>query len=519
MKSFHPPRRSLRRIPAALATVAVLAAAATTFGASVAEAAGPATTAAKASGTLNWASSFAPSSWDPVVDGSGAAFRITSLAYASLTTTNTKGQAVPNLAKSWTYNKAGTQVSFHLRSNLKFDDGSALDSAAVKAYILRAQTQKNSALVGEGIAPIASITTPDKLTVVLHLSQPDFQLPLVLAERVGQITSPTKTTAELNILPDGAGPFKPVSIVPGAHAIFVKNPAYWDAKDIHIAKVEVFFGVDPSSVVSGLETGVYNFSDLGASQVKAAKAAGLDVIFQPGFNAANLSVNRALAPFTNPKVLEAINYAINRKQIVSQIDFGYGKATDQPFPPGYIAYDPKSANLYPYNPAKAKALLAAAGYQPGQLTVPFVVSSDSPENELIQAQLKAVGITATLQVETNWATSFFAKKLALSTYGTTGRDSPIQTLQAHFGPQGALNSSGLSGGPAFDAAIAKALATPLNSPKYAANIQAATRAGLATTGLVFTDSLPNIFVKTSAVSALPKIPAYVVWTGVTISGN
>ncbi len=145
MTTFHPPRRSRRSLTAALAAAAILAIAATTLGASGAVAAGPAATAKKASGTLNWASSFAPSSWDPVVDGSGAAFRITSLAYASLTTTNPKGQAVPALAKSWKYNKTGTQVTFTLRPNLTFDDGSALDAAAVKAYFVRAQTQANSA--------------------------------------------------------------------------------------------------------------------------------------------------------------------------------------------------------------------------------------------------------------------------------------------------------------------------------------------------------------------------------------
>lgn len=515
----HPApagRRLARRITAAIAAAA-LAGLALSACSSPASAAGPSTS--KDGGTLKWAAAYAPSSWDPVVDGSGFSFNYTALAYASLTDTNSQGEAVPGLATSWNYNSTGTQVTFHLRPGLKFDDGSPLDSAAVKAYFLRAKTQSNSALVGEGIAPIASIETPNALDVVFNLSEPDYQIPLVVAQRVGQITSPKKTPAELNTFPDGAGPFKPVSVVPGSHATFVKNPDYWDAKDIHIAKVEIFFNVSATTVVSGLQTGVYNFTDeLSASQVKSAKAAGLDVVLQPGFNANNLSVNRAVAPFNNPDVLEAVKYAIDRKQIVDQVDFGYGSTTTQPFPSGYIAYDSALSDPYPYDPAKAKDLLAEAGYPHG-FTVPFVVSADSPENELLQAQLKAVGINAQLTVDPNWATSFFAKKLALSTYGTTGRDSPIQTLQAHFGADGALNSSGVDGGSAYEAAIAKALATPLTSPDYAKNIQAATAAGLATTGLIFTDSVPNIFAKSTSVSALPKIPAKITWTGVTISGS
>jgi peptide/nickel transport system substrate-binding protein len=520
--NLTPPRSTRARARPRLASLAVgvaiaaLALAGCTSSPSTGSASGSTTD----NGTLNWAAAYAPSSWDPVVNGSGAAFRITSLAYSSLTSTNAKGEAVPALAKSWKYNSDGTQVTFTLRSGLKFSDGSALDSSAIKTYLGRAQTQKNSALVGEGISVIKSIDTPSATSVVLNLSQPDYQLPLVLAERVGQITNPKYSATDLNAKPEGAGPFKAVSIVAGSKATFVKNPYYWDAKDIHIQNVTVSFGVDSASIVSGLQSGVYNFADLAASQAKAAKAADLDVIVQPGFNATNLSVNTSIAPFNNPKVLEAVNYAINRKAIVDNVDFGYGTAAYEPFPSNYIAYDKGSANKYPFSVSKAKQLLAEAGY-PNGIKVAFTVgpTSSTAENELIQSQLKAVGITATLKVDPNWATSFFAKKLPLSTYGTTGRDSPVQTLQAHFGATGALNLSGKDGGTAYEAAVAKALATPLTSSDYAANIQAATAAGMATTGLVFTDTLPNLFVKTKAVSSLPKIPAKIVWTGVTISGS
>lgn len=515
LTSSRTPRARLAAVAAGIAAVALVLTGCTSSGS------GDSSSASTGdNGTLNWASSSPPSSWDPVVNGSGAAFRVTSLAYASLTSTNTKGEAVPALAKSWEYNDAGTQVTFHLRSGLTFSDGTALDSTAVKTYLTRAQSQENSALVGEGIAVIKSIDTPNTTDVVLNLSQSDFQLPLVLAERVGQITNPKYSATELNEKPEGAGPFKAVTIAAGSKATFVKNPNYWNAKNIHIANVTVSFGVDSASIVSGLQSGVFNFSDLAVSQVKSAKAAGLDVIQQPGFNANNLSVNTSVAPFDNPKVLQAVNYAINRKQIVDQIDFGYGKAAYEPFPSNYIAYNTSVANAYPSSVSKAKKLLSEAGY-PNGLTVAFTVgpSTSTAENELIQAQLKAVGITATLKLDPNWAASFFAKKLPISTYGTTGRDSPVQTLQAHFGATGALNLSGKDGGSAYEAAVNKALATPLDSADYEANIQAATAAGMATTGLVFTDTVPNLFVKTKTVSALPKIPAKVDWTGVTISGS
>jgi peptide/nickel transport system substrate-binding protein len=498
---------------AAIAAVAVVA----LVGCSASSSTSSTSSTASDGGTLNWASSFPPTSWDPVVNGSGASFRVTALAYASLTTTNAKGDAEPALAKSWKYNSAGTQVTFTLRSGLKFSDGTALDATAVKDYILRAQTQSDSALVGEGIAPIKSIDTPSATTVVMNLSEPDYQIPLVLAERVGQITNPKVSATALNAKPAGAGPFKVVSIVSGSHAILEKNPYYWDAKDIHINKVEVFFNVSATTVVSGLQTGVYNFADLTASQVKAAKSAGLRVVDQPGYNANNLAINTTIAPFNNPKVVAAIKDGIDRSAIVQQVDFGTGTPALEPFPSGYIAYD-KSAAQPAYNLAKAKKLLAAAGY-PNGFKVTLDVAADTANNELIQADLKAMGIDATLKVDPNWSTSFFAKKLALSTYGTTGRDSPVQTLEAHFSADGVLNSSGVDAGAAFQAALKKALATPLNSSSYAANIQAATAAGMANTGLVFTDTVPNIYAEATSVSTLPKIPGKYSFTGVTIGGK
>ena len=195
-------------------------------------------------------------------------------------------------------------------------------------------------------------------------------------------------------------------------------------------------------MVAGLQTSVYNLADLDPSEASAAKAAGLDVFVQPGLNAENISININKAPFKgNPTLVEALRYAINRQQFVQQLTFGYGEATDEVFPPGFAGYNPADANLWPYNLAKAKQLLAKAGYKPNQLTLPLVISADTetPEAEIVQSQLAAVGIKVTITVNTNWATPFFAKQLVFSLYGTTGRDSQTETLRDHFGSSGVLN--------------------------------------------------------------------------------
>ncbi|MFG3585529.1 ABC transporter substrate-binding protein [Streptomyces sp. NPDC047990] len=498
---------------------AVLATALVALVAPALSACGGDSAAAGGGATLKWTSSYFPTHWDPVVGGSGAQFRELALTYASLTRTDETGKAVPDLAKSWEYNKKGDEITFHLRPGLKFSDGQPVDAAAVKAAIERAQKQKNSALFGD-LTSIKSVDA-EGLDAVLHLTQVDYQIPQLLGERVLQIASPkaAKNPAKLDQNPVGAGPFTVTQLVPGTKAVLKKNPDYWDAKNIHIDNVELTSAPDASTVVSGLQTGVYNFADLDPSQASAAKKAGLDVFVQPGFNASNLSLNINKAPFDNDKVVDAVRYAINRQEFVDKLTFGYGEVTDQPFPKGYVAYDPKSEAEYPYDPAKSKKLLSEAGYKAGAIKLDLVIPADDPQAEIVQSQLAKVGITVTIKVDKNWATPFFAKNLTFSLYGTTGRDSALQTLTAHFGPHGPLNLSSPYEPAGFEAAVAKVRQTPLDAPDYATVLQAATRAGLQSKALVFTYSQPNLIAKSKAISDLPKNPAHIDWTGVTISSG
>ncbi|WP_399880816.1 ABC transporter substrate-binding protein [Streptomyces sp. BBFR51] len=508
-----PHRRSGRlratALGAALATVLVPAL----------SACGGDTASASGDATLRWTSTYFPTHWDPVVGGSGAQFRELSLVYASLTRTDATGKAVPDLAESWEYNGKGDQVTFHLRSGLKFSDGEPVNAAAVKAAVERAQRQKNSALFGD-LTSIESVAA-DGLDAVVKLNQVDYQIPQLLGQRVLQIASPKAAAApeKLDQNPVGAGPFTVTQIVPGTKAVLKKNPEYWDAENIHIDNVELTSAPDASTVVSGLQTGVYNFADIDPSQADAAKKAGLDVFVQPGFNASNISLNINKAPFDNDKVVDAVRHAVNREEFVDKLTFGYGEETNQPFPKGYVAYDPESEDAYPYDPAKSKKLLAEAGYRAGDIKLDLVIPSEDPQAEIVQSQLAKVGITVDIKIDKNWATPFFAKDLTFSLYGTTGRDSAAQTLTAHFGPDGPLNLSSPYEPDGFEAAVAKVRQTPLDAPEYPQVLQAATRAGLDSKALVFTYSSPNLVAKSKSVSDLPKNPAHIDWTGVTIGGK
>ena len=159
----------------------------------------------------------------------------------------------------------------------------------------------------------------------------------------------------MNASPVGAGPFKVTELVAGSHVYFEKNPDYWDAENIKIDRVELSFGIDASTVVSSLQTGVYDFAGLAPSQIEAAKEAGLDVVYQPGFNASNISINVNKAPFNDPVVLLATRHAINRQEFVDKVTFGNGTTTAQPFPSGYIAYDDAVGGPVAVRPGEGQA--------------------------------------------------------------------------------------------------------------------------------------------------------------------
>ncbi|WFP16232.1 ABC transporter substrate-binding protein [Citricoccus muralis] len=463
---------------------------------------------------LKWAPRTSPWSWDPVVQGSGFQFNQLALAYASLTEINEDGEAVPGLAESWEYNEAGDAVTFTLREGLVFQDDTPLDAEAVKSYVERAIEQEDSALAND-LDSIDHITADSEREVTFHLTQVDHQIPLLLGRRVALITSPEADPDDLTQTPVGAGPFTPVEIVPDSHAYFEKNPDYWNADEINIDRVEIHWGIDEASLVPALQTGTYNFADLPPAQAQAAENSDFDVVTHPGFNAANITINHHLEPFDDPAVLEAARYAIDRDELVDAVTFGYGEPVSQPFPEGYLAWSPEVEDPWPYDPEKAKEILEDAGYEEGEVSVNFAVRDDAPANEIIQSQLADVGINLNLQIIPNWEQPFFAKELPISTYSTTGRESPVQTLTAHFGADGPLNGAGEYENDEFLEAVALARETPLDSPDYEENLQKATELGVLNSPTIFTYSQPNIFGQ-SGISELPQVPGQIHWEGVTI---
>ena len=483
---------------------------------------GPSADASKA--RLRWAF-IMPTSWDPVTSRTGADINTISLPYASLTRLNKAGEVEPALAERWHYGEGGRSLTFDLRPDLRFSDGSKLDAAAVRLFLDRGKTQQDSFLKAElkGIESI-DVQSPTRLT--LHLAEADYQLPYVLAGRVGAITSPAagRDPKKLALWPVGAGPFRMVEFVPESHAYFERNPYYWDAANIHIDRLELTNSPDPSTLVPALLSGSIDVATrIPAHKVKEARKRGLDVVIAPSLNAANVSINRNRAPFDNPKVVEAFRYAFDRRDFVEIITDGLAHDTHQPFPPGYFAFDPRIESQWHYDPRRAQALLREAGYAPGQLSIEIAANPQNGDGgaEIVQAQLARIGVKAHIRVippgSSSWQSEvYIAKRPQLAVDGTIGRESPVQNLLAVYGPAGIMNLSGPYASPEFLKAVALVRHTPTDDPAYRTRLHDAVRIAVAQSPSNYLYSSPWIVAARSRVRNLNILPSQIRWEGVRL---
>jgi peptide/nickel transport system substrate-binding protein len=518
------PRRAARRGALAGAAAIALTLLAAACGSSASSTAGSSSSvAAGASGTLNWEWEL-PTSWDPVTSSAGWDVHALGLVYASITMLDPHGTAGPGLATSWKYAANGKSVTFTLRPGLKFSDGTPLNAQAVKENIERGLKQSNSNIASE-LAVISKVVVNSPTSFTLDLTGVDYQIPDLLAGKDGMMVSPaafTKNPGSLPTHPVGAGPFKLTTYVPDSHADLVRNPGYWDASQIHLANFTVQSITQPEQILASLESGQVNVAYIAGNQVASAKAAGLKIAVIPSEVVNELDIQTTTAPFNKPDVVKAINYAINRQAILQVQASGYGAISYQPFPKGFVGYSPSLANLYPYNLAKAKQLLAQAGYPHGlKITLSTVSTSDSLAEQL-QSQLKQVGISVTIKdipADTETQYLYLDKTIPLAIDGTAGRNSPVEMLDVLYSQQGLMNVDGKASttSPTVASALNRALTVPLDSPQYASALQGAVSTAVTNDPIhIWLYTNPRIFAYSTKVTGIPYDLVQQRWEGVRV---
>ena len=316
------------------------------------------------------------------------------------------GTIVPALAESYEAVDPST-YSFKLREGLTFHDGSPIDSATVKASLEYLANKSTGAAIYSALSTLESIETPDALTVVVHLSKPNASFLDYLGDPNAGI-SPAAALASGAANWIGAGPFKLEKNDSGVGLTLVKADTYYDKDAVALDGVKFIFYPDSSARTNALIAGDVDMIDFVGwedfERVEADANLVLDAVPGP-FVYALFNVEHA--PFDNPKVRQAIAHAINRDNVVAAAFYGHGTPLNGiPVSPGNDRFDPKMGELWDYNPARARELLAEAGVEKGLKISLLTSSTYSFFRDMalsMQADLKEVGIEAELDAP-DWPT-------------------------------------------------------------------------------------------------------------------
>ena len=400
-------------------------------------------------GTLTVATPSAPSSLDPAV-AQPSDEHFSDLAYTPLIIQGPNGKFTPGLATSWSYGANNESFTINLRPGVKFSDGTPLNAQAVKTWLEHERKPGNG---GETWLPnlqSVEVTGPQTLTLKFSKPSPDLEMVFGQTLALGMIGSAKAVAANtLTKQTAGAGPYMldPSATVAGATYTYVPNPNYYDKSAVHWNKVVVKVIASPTAALQALQSGQVQVAlDQPVTSVPVASKSGLKYV-DPLTLLLGLGIldrdGKVSKPLANVQVRQALNYAIDRPALTKLLGSGYGTPISQMAAPGWDSYNAALANAYPYNPAKAKQMLAAAGY-PNGFTMPVVsvaaVGQDTLVNAL-QGQLAQVGVTVKPNITSN--TGAYFQAMSSGTYPAAtlsfGRLPAAFDYADLYGPTAAFN--------------------------------------------------------------------------------
>ncbi len=338
-----------------------------------------------------------PTSWHPAQTHVGHLLQPYQLAYDSLLLRSPDGTLKPMLATEWKYtDEAKTTLQLKLRTDVTFSDGEKFDASAVKANLenFKKANGKQVAMLEN----FASAEVGDASTVTIKLAKADPAFEYYLSQAAGLMGSPKAITGtDIATTPVGSGPYTMVKAeaVKGSQYVFTKREGYWSTSLQKWDKITLKVLTDVTARVNALTTGQIDATLLDANTRSQAEAAGLTLLQWPVDWSGLLLFDRGgkVCPaLADVRVRQAINYAIDRDSLVKNVAGGQATSTSQVFGPASGSYIESLDKMYTFDPAKAKSLLAAAGYASGvDITIPMAPGDDVASN-YIKQMLGDVGI-------------------------------------------------------------------------------------------------------------------------------
>ncbi len=351
-------------------------------------------------GTLNAAVAAKWTSLDPTTSSARAGDKfILNQLYETLIVEDANGYQ-PGLAESWV--AEDKSLTLTLRQGVKFHDGTDFNAEAVKFVLDRGMTAEAKATYKSEVADVENVEVVDEYTVRINLKNPSAVIVGALSNYAGFMISPAaieKFGEDIVRNPVGTGPFMMEEAVDGDHITLVRNPEYWkqaaDGQPLpYLDKVVITVMSDDASKLLNLKSGaislIDNIQNINIATLDTAEITALKTSATKTYKMM-VNVNDE-GPLSDPKVRQAMAYALYRDAFVQAISAGYGYIGPWNITPDQWFYS--EGTPYTYDVEKAKALLAEAGYPDGFETT-FHVTAREPDKtiiQIIQGQLAEVGI-------------------------------------------------------------------------------------------------------------------------------
>jgi peptide/nickel transport system permease protein/peptide/nickel transport system substrate-binding protein len=353
----------------------------------------------KRGGVLRISASANPSSLDPATGGAGSDHAFLFTMFDTLTEWEFETlKPRPGLAESWSYADPKTFV-LNIRPGVTFHDGTPLDAEAVKFNLERNKTDPKSNIKAD-LVTVASVEVTGTMQVTLKLNTPDTALPGILSDRAGMMVSPTalkaSSTGNVARTPVGAGAYAFVSWADGEKIVVKRHEKYWKPNRPLPDGIE--FSIIPElttgvrSVTAGQNDLIYQLPPRQKAIVE--RSSNIKVFNGPTLYVFQIFLNWAKPPFDNIKVRQAFNLAIDRVTFVKAALAGLAEPAYMNLPKAHWAYDKSVAELYPYDPDRARKLLAEAGFKEGTvIEIGGYPDQDSVQRqEILIEQFRKVGI-------------------------------------------------------------------------------------------------------------------------------
>lgn len=309
----------------------------------------------------------------------------------------------PELATSWEVSKDARVFTFHLRQGVRFHDGTPFNAEAVKINFDRARNAEHKLKKYSLYEEIASVEALNDTTVRFTLRKPFGAMLYNFAHPSSRIISPAALKQGEGYIarhPIGTGPFKFVSWTPGQQIVLERNPDFWQSGQPRVDRLVIKPVPEDASRVAMLLSGEaqFVFPVPGVQVAAVSRTSGVSVARRWSIYAYYVALNTQHEPFRNVKVRQALNYAIDKNAIDTVVLRGFARPLDAPMAPGVAGYSRVQAGGWPYDIAKAKALLSEAGFSNGFTTTLWEGNQTETQRvgEAIQQMLAKVGVTVRL---------------------------------------------------------------------------------------------------------------------------